>query len=246
MQLSPALVGVVAGLVLVAGGVTASVQRDRAADLDRLVAALPAGAEPRRPRLPLPTPTTPVPGPVSAPPAVAPAPVPGPVAVPTAPPAVPQLRPPPPRPPEPEQPRTRQFQGLHGPLPTGCTGPGYACAYPDATGPVSGGVSSLDVQAQSSTSVSVTWTPGTGRGWPSPVGFVLFVYADGAVVHESRHETAITSAVAEGLPSGGSVAVYLHELNSEGLSPAHYSEAFLPPAPAPVGSSGSADRSPAP
>ena len=147
---------------------------------------------------------------------------------------------------EPVPTRAREFQGLYGPLPTGCTGPGYACAYRDATGPVSGGVSDLEVRAESSSAVSVRWRPGTGRGWPEPVGFVLLVYADGAKVHESRIPKASTSAVARGLPSGRNVTVHLHELNSEGLSPAQSRTVFIPTAPPPASGSPSPTPSPGP
>lgn len=251
MHPPPALVGVVAGVVLVAGVATAALQRGGADLGDRLVVSTAPSAEPGLSRTPRPTPLA-VPSEVTPAPVAVPVPLPQPVAVPTTLPPVPRPAPPaatpaPPKPPKPSITRTRQFQGLHGPLPTGCTGPGYACAYSDATGSVPGGVSNMDVQVQSPTTASVRWTGGPGGGpGPQPVGFVLFVHADGAKVHESRHEKGSTSTMAEGLPSGRNLTFYLHELNSEGLSPSHYRTAFTPPGQPPATGSPTPQPSPAP
>jgi hypothetical protein len=110
---------------------------------------------------------------------------------------------------------------LHGPLPTDCIAAGYGCQYSDSTDTITGGVYHFGAAPADPTSVTVWWTVGQGCScWPTPVGLVLRIYADGRLVKDVRLEKSPATAVVSGLPSGPELAFFVQELNSGGLSPA--------------------------
>ncbi len=116
---------------------------------------------------------------------------------------------------------TGQFQGLHGPLPTHCIAVGYSCQYTDSTDTTPGGVINFDAVTAGPTSVTVSWTVGPPTpAWPTPVGLVLRIYADGRLVRDVRLENSPASTVLTELPSGPKLSFHMQELNSGGLSSA--------------------------
>ncbi|HEU0131805.1 MAG TPA: fibronectin type III domain-containing protein [Mycobacteriales bacterium] len=131
-----------------------------------------------------------------------------------------------------------------GALPTGCLSFGHACAYPGATGAVTGGVEDMTARLAGPSSVAFTWRSvnlqgHAGRGAVTEFVVRAYVLRDGS--HEIgsdpsrlvqlRVPASATSATLTGLRAGTRYFCWVQELNSSGLSPGMGVDEITTPAP---------------